>query len=474
MTAIIPPVVEGQRLSRAALGTSITPPVRIVHLGLGAFHRAHQAWYTDRAEDAAEWGIAAFTGRSAEAADQLRPQDGLYTLIERAGAGDSATIVRSLVDTVDGADLGRLTALLAAPETAIVTSTITEAGYRLTADGLPDADDPVIRDDVEVLTARFASTAGPRSADVPVSTLARLLVGLDARRTARSGPLAIVPCDNIPDNGALVRSGLLALARETGPELADWIESTVSFVSTSVDRITPRPTAADADRAAELTGLHDVAPVVTEPFSDWILCGAFPAGRPRWETAGARFVDDIEPFERRKLWLLNGAHSLLAYAGLLAGHRTVAEAIADPALRADVLALWREAGRHLPAELLQLDHYREALLSRFANPRIEHRLEQIASDGVAKLAVRVAPVALAELAAGRSAEACARAFAAWIAARERFPLADTRSGTVRAAPGVDPLPELIAAVEPALASDTSFVESVRRLLESASPSDLPV
>ena len=185
----------------------------------------------------------------------------------------------------------------------------------------------------------------------------------------------------------------------------------MTFVSTSIDRITPKTTPADVAAVAAATGWRDRSPVVTEPFHDWVLSGEFRAGRPAWEKAGARFVDDIDPFERRKLWLLNGSHTLLAYAGAARGHRTVAEAVGDPEVRSWVEQFWAEAVRHLPAEGLDLDAYRAALLDRFDNARIQHLLGQIGQDGTTKLRVRIAPVLRAERAAGRDGEAsraCAR------------------------------------------------------------------
>jgi len=436
-------------LTRAALGRRLghptpVPPVRIVHLGLGAFHRAHQAWYTARASDADDWGIAAFTGRHPAAAQVLAAQDGLYTVVERSESGERTSIGTAIVEAHDGADLTRLVELLAAPATAVVTMTVTEAGYHLTPDGLPDVGDPVMAADLEIL----------RGAEgVPVSALGRLVLGLVARSHAGAGPIAVVPCDNVPSNGAFVGAGVRALAATVGPEFAAWVERSVSFVSTSVDRITPATTVDDLRSVAVETGWLDRAAVVTEPFSDWVLSGSFPAGRPDWESAGARFADDVEPFERRKLWLLNGAHSLLASLGALHGHATVAAAITDGACRAAVLEFWDEAVRHLDASGLELDAYRTRLLDRFANGRIQHRLAQIARDDLVKLRARIVPVARLERAAGRRAHGCARAVAAWIAlaqtARGGAPVPDRAATTSR-----------IAVLDDALADDPVFVETV--------------
>jgi fructuronate reductase len=291
-------------------------PVRIVHLGLGAFHRSHQAWYTQQASDAAEWGIAAFTGRRPDAAVGLAEQDGLYTLVERADTGDSFSVLGSIVEAMDGADLQRLTDLVAAPETALVTLTITEAVYGLGADGTLDITAPDVVSDLTLLGS------GGR----PATPLGRLVLALAARQESGSGPIAVVCCDNLSNNGSVARQAVAGLAGAWDAGLAAWIDTNVSFVSTSVDRITPRTTEQDIADVQEACGYRDNSPVVAEPFSSWVLSGDFPAGRPRWEDAGALFVEDIEPYENRKLWLLNGAHSLLAYAGQLRGHSTVAEA----------------------------------------------------------------------------------------------------------------------------------------------------
>jgi fructuronate reductase len=468
-------------LSRAALSRSTgvavqTPPARIVHVGLGAFHRAHQVWYTAAANDAggtARWGIASFTGRSPALAHRLAQQDGLYTLIERSDAGDSVNVISSLVEAIDGANLHRFSELVAAPTTALVTMTVTELGYRLTSSAQPDPDDPAVVADIARLRASHGYPALRATVSGgPTTALGRLLAGLEARRRADAGPIAVVPCDNIPDNGTFVGVGLSALAERVNPNLAVWMAESVSFVSTSVDRITPRSTPNDVRVAARLSGWADSAPVVTEPFTDWVLSGDFPAGRPEWENAGARFVDDIEPFEQRKLWLLNGAHSLLAYAGLLRGHETVAAAIADPVCIEWVTELWDEAAPHLPAELLGVEAYRTALLERFGNARIEHRLSQIAQQPVTKLRVRIAAVARLELAAGRSAPSCALAIGAWIALLlAGVELPDAQSAAVHAELSGARLGlerRLLALLDRELATDAAFTASVAAAAASLS------
>ena len=213
-------------------------------------------------------------------------------------------------------------------------------------------------------------------------------------------------------------------------------------------------------------GWNDRAPVVTEPFHDWVLSGAFPSGRPEWERGGARFVDDIDPFERRKLWLLNGAHSLLAYAAPPRGHRTVAEAIADPVVRSWVEEFWTEAVAHLPAEGLDLDHYQAALLERFDNGRIQHLLSQIGQDGTAKLRVRIAPLLHLEHAAGRDGAACVRILGAWVAAArgDVSPpiVAACDCPEAAAEPGERGVAALLGMLEPGLAEDPDTVRAVAR------------
>jgi fructuronate reductase len=257
------------------------------------------------------------------------------------------------------------------------------------------------------------------------------------------------------------------MAEAFDAELAAWIQANVSFVSTSVDRITPRTTAADLDAVASACGYRDESPVVTEPFRDWVLSGAFPAGRPRWEDAGATFVDDIEPFENRKLWLLNGAHSLLAYAGQMRGHATVAQALADPGCREAVEAFWDEAEAHLSGADLRIGDYRAALRQRFGNARIAHNLAQIAMDGSTKLRLRAVPVLRAERAAGRTGAAAARMIAAWadfVATSEE--IADPLAESIRLAntlTGRARLESLLRLLDPDLPGELGTVELVAGL-----------
>ena len=442
-------------LDRRSHGASRPARVGIVHLGLGAFHRAHQAWYTDRVDTAGEWGIAAFTGRSPDAARLLDAQDGLFTVVERGEGGDAFHVVSSIVEAHDGADLARLSALVAAPTTGVVTITVTEAAYLLGADGALAAGSAAVLADL-------------RPGAAPTTMPGRLVHALAARRDAGVGAIAVVSCDNLPANGAAARASVVGMAELLDPALADWITANVSFVDTSVDRITPRATPADSAEVAEAIGRLDRAPVVTEPFTSWVLSGDFPAGRPEWEAAGAVFVDDIEPFERRKLWLLNGAHSLLAYVGATRGHTTVFDAISDPVCQDRVEQFWNEASAHLTAPGLDVGSYRAALLDRFGNSRIAHHLAQIATDGSTKLPLRAVPVLRAELAEGRSGRASAGLIAAWIAwAAEAAHIADTRAPQIEAAlslSGRARTVAMLAIVDDDLARDATVVDLLESLL----------
>jgi fructuronate reductase len=352
------------------------PPVRMAHLGLGNFHRAHQAWYTQRANllgpEPDAWGIADFTGRSPRTADALAAQDDVYTLISRSADGDSAEIMQPIVEAHDGGSPA-WERTLADPAVAVLTVTVTERGYEA------------------------ADQAG-REGTVGESAGARIVRGLTARARASAGPIALVSCDNLTGNGEALRRAVHAELHDDA--VTAWIAENVSFVSSMVDRITPATTDADRATARELTGYDDALPVVAEPFSEWVVSGGFPAGRPDWESVGVRFVDDIEPYERRKLWLLNAGHTLLSATGIPRGHETVAEAFADVECRAVLEELWSEARVLLPFDEKTTDASLAALRARFANPRIAHRLTQIDDGSLQKLRLRQAAIISQRLDAG--------------------------------------------------------------------------
>jgi fructuronate reductase len=272
------------------------------------------------------------------------------------------------------------------------------------------------------------------------TTPGKLVAGLIARRAAGAGPVAVVPNDNVPDNGAMVARVVRDLAALVDDTLPAWIDTNVSFVTTMVDRITPRSTDADRTEVVEALGVDDPETVPTEPFSEWVLAGSFPGGRPDWESAGATVVDDVRPFETRKLWLLNGSHSLMAYAASLLGHETVADAIADPVVRSWVEEWWDAAAPHLDLPAADVAAYRDALLERYRNPEIRHLLAQIAADGSQKVPIRAVPVIRAELDAGRVPPGATRIVAAWIAHLRGLgaPVTDTAAAEVVARASGEP------------------------------------
>jgi fructuronate reductase len=449
---------EVPRLSRSLPDTPPAAPVRMVHLGVGNFTRAHQAWYTSHSPDADQWGIAGFTGRRRDTADALAPQDGLYTT--RSGEGDTFELIGALSAVHAAADHEAYLDYLSRPGVALVTITVTEAAYLRGADGHLDAGLDVIVSDLEALQS------DPRN---PVASLpARLVAGLVARRTSGASALTILSCDNLPENGAVTKTVVQDFAALLDETLGNWINSQVDFATSMVDRITPRTTDEDRALVQQACGYVDAYPVATEPFSEWVISGGFPAGRPRWEEAGATIVADVEPFEQRKLWLLNGSHSMLVYAGSIRGHSTIDEAIADPSCRSWVEMFWDEASRHLTLTAADIAEYREALLARFSNPRTGDQLARIAADGSTKLVVRTLPTIRAERAAARVPIGCGTTIAAWIlhlrglgasikdagaAAAEKA----ANSGALREA-----VPAVLDVLEPGLGGDRDFVDAVIR------------
>ena len=433
-------------------------PVRLVHLGLGAFHRAHQVWYTQQAEnDPADpqWGYASFAGRGAGISPQLSAQDGLFTLVTRSEEGDSQELMTALVEARSGEDTARLVELLSDPQVAVVTLTVTEAGYHLKEDLSLNEDSPDIAAD---LAALRGGEPGPLK-----TAAGRIVAGLRGRREAGAGGMAVMSCDNLAANGETTRASILGFATALDSALAEWIGEHVTFPSTSIDRITPATTDELIADVARGTGHEDAVPVVTEPFASWIIQGEFPAGRPGWERAGVQFVGDIDPFERRKLWLLNGAHSLMAYAGQLKGYRTVDEAIADVEIRDRVDQLWEDAAEHLRQPGLGISDYKKALIDRFQNPRIRHNLAQIGIDGGTKQRMRAVPILKAERAVNSLGHGAAFSIAAWIAfLLKTGAIADTRAEELEAARRAgDPVHALVAALDEELAADTYALALIR-------------
>jgi fructuronate reductase len=441
----------------ALVRVGATPPVRHVHLGLGNFFRAHQAWYTAHATDGTEWGIAAFTGRSPDLACVLAAQDGLYTLVTRASDGDRFEVVPSIARAHAADDHEALLGHLATADVQLITTTVTEAGYVRTPGGGLDVARPEVIADVAAL--RGDPTALVRTAP------AKLVAGLAARRRAGAGPLTVVPCDNLPENGPAVARVLHELADLVDPGLAAWIDGTITFATTMVDRITPEPTAEDIATVAAQTGIRDGAPVVTEPFTEWVISGTFAAGRPRWEDAAATFTEDVAPFEERKLWLLNGAHSMLAYAGSLRGHATVADAMRDETCRGWLEEWWDAASVHVTLPARDIVAYRAALTERFANPRMQHRLDQIAFDGSQKLPIRTLPTLHREVAAGRVPSGATRPVAAWVCHLRGLGarVTDARAETfvpLAAGPLAQAVPRVLDALDPSLAADGDVVAAI--------------
>lgn len=381
--------------------------IGIVHLGIGAFHRAHQAIYTEDAVAKAggAWGICGVSLRSADVRDRMAPQDCLYTSIEKSPAGVRRRIVGSVREVLFlGDQRDDVHRRLAARETRIVTLTVTEKGYcHEPATGKLDFAHPDIVHDL----------AQP---DAPRSVVGLLTLALAQRRATHGEPLTVVCCDNLPHNGALLRGLVDACARARDPALAEWIAGTIAFPSTMVDRIVPATTADDIAQNDAALGCADLAPVVHEPFVQWVIEDRFATARPAWDLAGATFTDDVAPFESMKLRLLNASHSAFAYLGFLAGHEFIYQVAAQPDFASFMRRFTAEeaspslgvpAGVDLPA-------YREALVQRFANPALPHRTQQIAMDGSQKLPQRILATVRANLAAGRPVELAALAVAGWM------------------------------------------------------------
>ncbi|MDQ0823221.1 fructuronate reductase [Arthrobacter sp. V1I7] len=390
----------------------------IVHFGVGAFHRAHQAVYTEDAAAATgdpRWGILGVTGRSARVAEQLGPQDGLYSVLTKARDSESLRLIGSLrkvaFPAVDSAEVLRA---LASEDVHVASLTITEKGYPRTLSGELDTSNPGVAADIEALKAELAgrSFAGP--ARTPLGLLARGL----ARRYAGSGsPFAVLCCDNLMSNGKVTRDLVHAVAGAARAEdMLEWLRKSVTFPSSMVDRIVPATTEANRRAAERILGVRDDGLVVAEPFGQWVIEDNFLGPRPAWERAGAILTDDVGPFEVAKLRMLNATHSLLAYLGALHGHQTIAGAVADDALLNEARNLQRNdviPTLNAPPGL-DLHEYGESILARFANPNLGHTTIQVAMDGSQKLPVRILGTVADRLAAGEVPYSAAMMLAGWM------------------------------------------------------------
>jgi fructuronate reductase len=456
--------VTGARLSRQTLGqlplsvrrpAAVAPQVGIVHLGIGAFHRAHQAVFTEDAAAAIgsdEWGIVGVTQRSATVLEQLAPQDGLYTLLERGAGASCPRVVGAVREVLNGgADPEAVTRRIADPAVRVVTLTVTEKGYRRAVDGSLDRDDAVVRRDI--------SGAPPRT------VVGQLVRGLQARQRAGGAAVTVVCCDNLTDNGTVLR-GLVhdfcaALPSVEAADLTTWLDAHVRFPSTMVDRIVPATTAADRAEVRSLLGVEDAGVVTTEPFRQWVITDDFAAERPPWELAGVVLTAEVAPWETAKLRLLNASHSLLAYLGSLRGYATIAESVRDEALAGATRRLMY--GDVLPTlaapDGLDLPDYCEQLMARFANPALLHSTFQVAMDGSQKLPNRVLGTIRDRLGAGATPQAAALVVAAWMAYVARA--AAGESGL----PLDDPLRDRLAAAAVAAGDDRALVANLLEVRE---------
>lgn len=363
---------------------------RIVHFGLGAFQRAHQAVYTEAAaaRSGEPWGIVAVAPRSEATVATMRSQDFLYSVTDRAPGAGGTRVVGAVVDVVAlRAGGARIEELISSPEVTVVTLTVTEKGYSRRADtGGLDGTAPGIGADL-------AATAGAGPVEL-TTVVGRLAASLAARFRACGAPIDVISCDNTAANGAalagVVREFVDASSWPDRHAVLDWLGTAVGFPSTIVDRIVPATTAADRDAAAVALGVRDEMAVVGEPYRQWVLEDAFVAARPRWELDGALVVPDVAPYQLMKLRLLNGSHSAMAYLGAAAGCRTVADVLATGWGERLVRCFGAEVAPTVPEAGTGPDPaaYVDGLVDRFRNPVMQHLLRQIGSDGSLKIPER--------------------------------------------------------------------------------------
>lgn len=422
-TATLPEGVQLPRYDRSQLRS------RIVHFGFGAFHRAHQALLTDRVLNASggDWGICEISLFSGDRLmSQLRQQDHLFTVLEKGAEGNQPIVVGAVHECLN-AKLDSLAAILekfCEPQVAIVSLTITEKGYCIDpASGQLDMTQPRIIHDLQNPT-------------LPQSVPGILVEALARRRERGLPPFTVLSCDNIPDNGHVVKNAVLGMAEKRDPELAQWIVEHVSFPGTMVDRIVPAATDESLAEISATLGVEDPCAISCEPFIQWVVEDNFVAGRPDWETAGVQMTDDVLPWEQMKLRMLNGSHSFLAWLGYLAGHAHISDCMQDPIFRSAAYRLMLdEQAPTLSIQDVDLTAYADSLIERFCNPALKHRTWQIAMDGSQKLPQRLLDPIRLHLQNGSSWRHLALGVAGWM----------------RYAQGIDEQGQPIDVVDPLLA-----------------------
>jgi fructuronate reductase len=377
----------------------------IVHLGIGAFHRAHQAVVIDDVLGREPyWGIVGASLRRPDTRDALAPQDGLYSVLVKNGDERALRVIGSVLEVIDAPHQKEaLLTRMADPATRIVSLTITEKGYCYNAatGGLDTAHAEIVAD-----------LEAPRQ---PATAAGIIVEALRRRREAGVAPFTVLSCDNLPHNGAVAARVFGEFAAAVDPALGRWVRDNVAFPATMIDRIVPATTDADRAEVPTLLGLEDAWPVVAEPFLQWVVEDRFAGPRPPLELGGAQFVSDVAPYERMKLRMLNGSHSMMAYLGYLSGHEFVAQVMGDPAFVRFVRnAMAEEIAPTLEMPRAQTDGYAAQLLERFSNTALRHRTYQIAMDGSQKLPQRLLGTIADRIKAGAPYERLALGVAAWM------------------------------------------------------------
>jgi mannitol 2-dehydrogenase len=443
--ADLPPEVSTPTYDRAALRPGI------VHIGVGGFHRAHQAVYLDELarRGSTDWGVLGVGLHSRAIGEVLADQDRLWTVVERSADGDRATVVGSLTGYLYAPDDPEAVLTALADElTRVVTLTITGTGYRVDAHtGEFDAEDPHITRDLE-------------DPGHPETVFGYLVEALDRRRQAGLPPFTVLSCDNMQSNGTAARTAVASFARLRDEDLARWIEEHVAFPSSMVDRITPNTTPEDRDAVAAETGVDDRWPVITEPFRQWVVEDSFCNGRPPLEEVGVQFVTDVSPYETVKTRLLNAGHSAIAYLGYLAGHRTTADVMADPVFRTFLARLMaEEIAPHLPeAPGIDLARYQATLLDRLANPRMADQLARLSRRGSTKIPNYLLPSIRTALEEGGPHDLLCLAVAGWL----RFLRGEDYAG--QEVPVDGPRPDLVPRAQEA-GSDAAPLLSERSVFD---------